>query len=159
MIKFEANLSSKSLENLMRELQKHANEIVKSQKDILTALANYVTERINSYTTNGEIQNSFVKEISNDIARVYTDLFYAKYVEFGTGIVGSKESHPAYSQKGWRYDINSHGEAGWKYPKKDGTYGWTSGQVAQKFVYQAVLDLERDYIEIAKNVLRKKGLI
>ena len=89
----------------------------------------------------------------------YTDLFYAKYVEFGTGIVGSKESHPAYSQKGWRYDINSHGEAGWKYPKKDGTYGWTRGQVAQKFVYQAVLDLERDYIEIAKNVLRKKGLI
>lgn len=161
MIKFEANLSSKSLTSLMTQLELHGKKLVQAQRDVLDALADYVMERIKVYTTNTEVSNSFIKEVANDIARVYTDLYYAKYVEFGTGIVGKNQnnSHPLYLEKGWVYDHKDHGEAGWVYPKKDGTWGRTSGQVAQKFVYKAVQDLEKDYIEIAKDVLRKKGLI
>jgi len=165
MIRFEANLSEKSLENLMSNLEKYGQKLQKAQEDVLLALAEYVYDRIIFYipVDSGDLMNSFVMETSYyysfAVARVYTDLFYAKYVEFGTGVVGQGNQHPISDKYGWIYDKNGHGEAGWVYPKKDGTWGRTSGQVAQKFVYKAVLDLEQNYIEIAKNVLRKKGLI
>ena len=56
------------------------------------------------------------------------------YREFGTGIVGSKNAHidKVLEDAHWKYDVNGHGEKGWKYPKKDGTFGWTRGQPAQK---------------------------
>ena len=43
--------------------------------------------------------------------------------------------------------------------KRGWIYGDKTGQIAHKFVYNAVLDLEQNYVEIAKNVLRRKGLI
>ena len=144
MKQFKANLSSKSLKNLMSQLELHGKKLVQAQKDVLDALADYVYERIMFYVPvkTGQLMESFVEDVSNDIARVYTDLYYAKYVEFGTGIRG----------------INSEYDSKYINAKTDYDSEY-AGQVAQKFIYKAVQDLEKDYIEIATNVLRKKGLI
>ena len=149
MVKFNANLSSKSLEALIKDFNIYGENLLKAQKDILEALANYVYERIMFYVPvdTGTLKASFVKDISNDIARVYTDLYYAKFVEFGTGIHG-RESN---------YDLSKTDIQKLTYTR---TYPETyTGQVAQKFIYRAVLDLEQNYVEVAKNVLREKGLI
>lgn len=147
MVRFEANLSSSSLEKLISQLDAHGKKLIQAQNLVLQALADYVYERIIYYIDKqklirtGQLRGSFMKEVSSDIARVYTDLYYAKYVEFGTGIRG----------KGSGYDT--------KYMGEDSYSPEFQGQVAQKFIYKAVQDLERDYVEIATNVLREKGLI
>ena len=150
MVRFNANLSSSSLESLIKQLNTHGKKLVEAQRDVLQALADYVYDRIMFYVPvdTGRLKSSFEKEVSNEIAKVYTDLFYAKYVEFGTGIRGKSENN----QEG-KYDT--------KYTDiKSLTYNESyQGQPARKFIYKAVQDLEQNYVEIAKNVLRKKGLI
>ena len=85
-----------------------------------------------------------------------TNVEYAAYVEFGTGIVGADNPHP--NPDGWEYDVHGHGNSGWYYPSekggwipKEGTYkgqrmAWTKGQPARPFMYSTMLELE----EIAK---------
>ena len=79
------------------------------------------------------------------------------YREFGTGIVGSQNPHVAeyLAKVGWIYDVNEHGEAGWKYPKGDGTYGWTRGIPASKKFYEAIKRMEEEFPTIAKDELSK----
>ena len=79
------------------------------------------------------------------------------YREFGTGIVGSQNPHiSAYlAEVGWIYDVNEHGEKGWRYPKGDGTYGWTKGIPASKKFYNAIRRMEEEFLNIAKEELSK----
>lgn len=143
MVKFKANLSPTSIENLIKQLNIYAKNLESLKLDIHQALADYAYERIMFYVPvdTGKLAESFIVDISKNMARVYTDLYYAKFVEFGTGIKGINSNYDSRYMKSESYSSNY------------------SGQVAQKFVYKAVLDLEQNYIEIAKNVLRKKGLI
>ena len=115
----------------------------KAKADILEALTDYTYERIMFYVPvdTGKLMDSFMREVSGDVGRVYTDLYYAKYVEFGTGIRGSSS----------QYDTNY--VSGITYSKS------IEGQKAQKFMYKALQDVERDYPEIARSVLIEKGLI
>ena len=79
------------------------------------------------------------------------------YREFGTGIMGSQNPHIAeyLAEVGWIYDVNEHGEAGWKYPKGDGTYGWTRGIPASKKFYNAMIRMEHAFPFIAQEELSK----
>ena len=79
------------------------------------------------------------------------------YREFGTGIVGSQNPHVEEYLKevGWIYDVNEHGEKGWRYPKGDGTYGWTKGIPASKKFYNAMIRMEEELPNIAKEELNK----
>ena len=79
------------------------------------------------------------------------------YREFGTGIIGSQNPNVEEYLKevGWVYDVNEHGEKGWKYPKGDGTYGWTKGIPASKKFYNAIRRMEEDLPNIAKDELSK----
>ena len=59
---------------------------------------------------------------------------YATFVEYGTGIVGSRNPHPM--PDGWVYDPKGYGEDGWSYIKENGKVGWTAGQSSKPFVYR-----------------------
>ena len=87
------------------------------------------TQAIDGYAE-GEIQDTTPKAYFN---------------EYGTGIVGSNSpaTEEALAEEGWVYDVNDHGEVGWKYPKGDGTFGWTRGLPALK-AYQEAADNIRD---------------
>ena len=71
---------------------------------------------------------------------IYTACPWAKFVEFGTGIVGSENSHPDTSIVGWKYDTNNHGEKGWHY-FKDGAWHWTQGMPSRPFMYNTASEL------------------
>lgn len=73
---------------------------------------------------------------------------YAYYVEYGTGVKGKASPHPEASQVGWNYDINNHGNAGWKYPKRTGGFGITSGMPARPFFY----DMKQELPEVANKI-------
>ncbi|MDO5549306.1 MAG: hypothetical protein Q4F79_12580 [Eubacteriales bacterium] len=88
----------------------------------------------------------------------------AAFVEMGTGFIGAGHPHEIAVRLGWRYDINSHGAAGWWYPTTssdpnphkreiDGRlYAWTAGMPARPFMHDAYKNLKRDLKTTAKEV-------
>lgn len=68
---------------------------------------------------------------------------YALFVEYGTGIVGKKFSHP--DPKSWEYDVNEHGVKGWWYfDDSQNRFRWTQGRSASAFVYKTMKFLEKE---------------
>ena len=86
---------------------------------------------------------------------VYTDLAYAKFVEYGTGVTGTNNPHPLSAEHGWTYQR----ETGWRYVGSDGQSYYTEGLEAHEFMYKAWQDLKKNYIDIARKVLKERGLI
>ena len=98
----------------------------------------------------GELRQSIKTNVENTsegvAGAVYTNKFYAPYVEFGTGPTGqenhsgiSPEITPVYSQQGWSYKDD------------DGNWIYTNGQAAQPFMYPALKNNEKKVITIVKN--------
>lgn len=151
--KNEIRLSVSSLEEYIKALELKKEQILKATGNIATRLA----EEAGADTYNGvEIVPA---EMQGETAVAYarstneTDT----YREFGTGIVGSQSPHveEALAKSGWKYDVNGHGEKGWVYPKKDGTFGWTKGQPSQKKFYLASQRAREKLEAIAKEEFRK----
>ena len=167
---FEFVLSHQSMLNLIKNLKNYKNELANIKQYILQALAQYTQERVKYYisetvgkggypTTNALLDSISISQITNDMVRVYTNLAYAKFVEFGTGVKAKNNPHPSSNEFGWSYDTNAKGEMGWVYRSSDGNYYWTQGEEAHQFMYRAYQDLKENYMSITKQVLRERGLI
>lgn len=167
---FEFTLSQKSIEELIKNLSNYQKELENSKKYILEALAKYTQERVKYYIsetvgkgtyipTNTLLESISISEIVDDMVRVYTNIAYAKYVEFGTGVIAKTNPHPKASEFGWIYDKNEHGEMGWVYKASDGNCYWTKGEDAHQFMYRAWQDLKENYMFITKNVLIERGIL
>lgn len=88
----------------------------------------------------GELLDSMNLEAGDIVSNgatyyIYTDCPWAKFIEFGTGIVGSENPHPDTSITGWKYDTNDHGEKGWHY-YRDGEWHWTKGMPSRPFMFE-----------------------
>lgn len=79
--------------------------------------------------------------------------WYAIFVEYGTGVVGSRNPHP--NPQGWGYDVNGHGDDGWVYlNERDGHWHWTSGMASRPFMYNTGEELKQLCRSIAEEVFR-----
>lgn len=104
---------------------------------------------------NGELLNSIAYTLykEGDKGILFTDCSHACYVEFGTGVKGSNSPHPTMP---WAYDVNNHGEDGWYYyDTEQGRVRFTKGMPSRPFMYETVSELEREAIEIAKEVFAR----
>lgn len=148
---FETDLSSKGIKNLINQLKDYKKEVnIRLDK----AIKRLADEGIEIATLNvvgsdaidtGTLVDSFHIRRGDLIQKgsqwiVYTDCPWAKYVEFGTGIIGEHNPHPEAGEKGWKYDVNNHGEKGWYY-FKDGEWHWTKGMESRPFMYQTAIEL------------------
>lgn len=80
------------------------------------------------------------------IGIIHTDVYYACYVEYGTGVVGQSNPHP--EPRGWEYDIHGHGTKGWVYfSERDNDFHWTTGVPSRPFMYNTMRHLERLAVE------------
>ena len=167
---FEFVLSHKSIQELIKNLKNYQKELENSKKYILEALAKYTQERVKHYisktvdkggypSTDTLLNSILISKIIGDMVRVYTNLAYAKFVEFGTGITARSNPHPNSSEFGWSYDTNNKGEKGWVYRASDGNLYWTQGEEAHQFMYRAYQDLKANYMRLAKQVLVERGII
>lgn len=137
---------SKYLEDLKKKIPDKAKSIVQKVSDI-GLQNNYDSVEVIPITEqDGVIIGGIMTTDEKDT-----------YKEFGTGIVGSNNPHveELLESIGWQYDVNQYGEKGWKYPKGDGTYGWTKGIPAQKKFYEAMLRMEREFPNIARQEFSK----
>lgn len=102
----------------------------------------------------GSIHMDIKEEDKTIIGRVYTNLQYAPYVEFGTGIKGNgtykykvKDLNLTYRNSGWVYT-----------PDGGDTFYYTEGQVAQPYMYPALKEnesyIKKLFNEEAKAILK-----
>ena len=94
-----------------------------------------------------------VKDTGEELqGRVYTNLEYAPYVEFGTGVKGNgtypyqiKGLSLEYKNKGWAY-----------YDEDKGEWIYTKGQEAQPYMYPALKMHEKTIKRIFKDGVKTK---
>ena len=122
----------KGIDNGIKELTKIAYEIVRKYCD---------NENLSNHLDNIQMDYDPITKIGT----VSTGDEVILFKEMGTGIVGSNNPHPNPTSNfsSWTYDVNNHGEAGWKYPKKDGTFGWTKGLPAGSMFYKTFNDIKK----------------
>ena len=159
---FKSDLSVKGIEKLKEELKNYKVEFNKKVGLFVERLAQEgvtmarvkITEKDAIYT--GELLSSMKLRKGDTVYNgakwyIYTDCPWAKFVEFGSGIVGSEKQHPNSDIVGWKYDINEHGESGWFYFKDD-EWHWTKGMPSRPFMYETALELQVIIPKIAREV-------
>lgn len=148
-----AKLSSSSFKDLAKFVQEYQKALEKGNADGIKKLTEIGQEliKVNSPRISDErLENSIKTEITPELGRIYTNDVVIIFNEFGTGITGLNNPHPEASIKGWRYDVNEHGEKGWWYLGDDNEWHWTKGLPARKMFFNTKKELE----QIAKETMR-----
>lgn len=88
---------------------------------------------------NGTLRNSITSRVENNEGIVFTNLEYAPYVEFGTGL---------FAEGG-----NGRKEVPWRYQDDKGEWHTTSGMHPHPFMRPALLENRQKIVEILKEDL------
>ena len=162
-------LNTKSIDKLLKDVETLQNGIDDKLERFCVEMARrgvLIAQnelQVVSAIDSGNLLNS-IKLRRGEVAKyqckyyIYTDCEYAKFVEFGTGVVGARNPHPDLSQAnidgGWTYDSHNHGEEGWVYEDENGNWHRTRGQASRPFMYNTKLKLEEIIEEVAREVFQ-----
>ena len=155
----EFSLDSKSIDKAIIELKKFKDDLINAMGELVRALtmdgkehAQLEILRLGAFDT-GLLADTMVGDYdaSTHTGVIYTKAYYAAFVEYGTGVKGAREPHPA--PGGWVYDSNMHGDSGWVYyDDREERFRWTKGTEASPFMYntykyltQIAQDMARQY--------------
>lgn len=155
-------LDTKDINRAIREVAKFkkqflekCNRLVEVLTDEGAEIARIKVAELDAVYT-GELMNSIEGYYSPSLQAgiIRAGAYYAVYVEFGTGVVGSQSSHP--NPQGWQYDVNGHGDEGWVYyDDESGKFRWTKGFKSRPFMYNTARELEKECKRIAQEVFGK----
>ena len=157
VIKFK--LDEKDIDRAIREVKQFKKQFLEKCDQLIETLTERGAEiakiqvaQLDAVYT-GELMNSIEGYYSaaTNIGIIKAGAYYAAYVEFGTGVVGSRSTHP--NPQGWQYDVNGHGDKGWVYyDDESGKFRWTKGFKSRPFMFNTARELERMCEKIAKEV-------
>jgi hypothetical protein len=162
-------LDPKSVEKAIKQLNAYKKEVETKTTELaqrLTTLgadiARIKIAEMGAYYS-GELLSGvsgyFSPTLNAGFIRVTSD--HVAFVEFGTGVVGQSNPHrngEYLSLASWGYVTGSKifttkdGKVGWVYPTDDGGFRFTEGMPSRPFMYETALELERQYMQIAKEV-------
>ena len=155
-------LSKKSLEEAKKFLNKYQEAYSKGIDNAVKYATEMMYNKVLEYCYANGISNhtsqiQWQYDDNTKTGRVWTNDMVIIFNEMGTGIVGSNNPHPNPDGpfKSWKYDVNEHGAKGWKYPKEDGTYGWTKGLPSRHMFYSAFQDIKSEIGNIVDIEIRK----
>lgn len=156
------SLDTKDIDRAIKELKlfkkvflEKCNRLIQELTDLGADIAKVEVTQLDAVYT-GELRNSIegYYSPSTNVGIIKAGAYYAVYVEFGTGVVGSKSPHP--NPQGYTYDVNAHGDEGWVYYDDDsGNFRWTKGFKSRPFMYNTARQLEKDCKKIAEEVFGK----
>lgn len=156
------SLNTKDINRAIREVAKFkkqflekCNRLVEVLTDEGAEIAKVKVAELDAVYT-GELMNSIEGYYSPSLQAgiIRAGAYYAVYVEFGTGVVGSQSSHP--NPQGWQYDVNGHGDEGWVYyDDESGKFRWTKGFKSRPFMYNTARELEKECKRITQEVFGK----
>ena len=162
-------LDPKSIDRAIAEINSYRKEVenktvtlVQRLTDLGASLVRVKIVEMGAYAT-GELLSGvdgYYSPILNaGFIRVTSD--HVAFVEFGTGVVGQQSPHKNgeyLSLASWGYATGSKifttsdGRTGWYYPTDDGGVRFTEGMPSRPFMYETALELERQYMQIAREV-------
>ncbi len=165
-------LDPKSVEKAIKELNAYKKEVETKTVALAQRLTDLGAEIVRmkivsmgAYSS-GELLSGvdgyFSPSLNAGFIRVTSD--HVAFVEFGTGVVGQQNPHQNgeyLSKASWGYATGSKifttqdGRVGWIYPTDDGGFRFTEGMKSRPFMYETALELERQYMQIAKEVFAK----
>lgn len=152
-IQFTLDVSS--IAQAISEVEKYRDDLKHAIQELVRTLTEEGREaaimnvvRLGAFDTGQLADTSFHTRgyYSDDysIGIIYTDAYYAVFVEYGTGVVGKAGPKHPFLPAGWEHDHNHHGDAGWTYiSDRDGKLHWTKGQPSRPFMYQTYMELIR----------------
>ena len=166
------NLNQKdSIKNAIKDLEKYRKNLEKNTRLLVQKLtdmgAQIVRVKIVSMGAyySGELLSGamgyYSPTLNAGFVKVASD--HVAFVEFGTGIVGKNNSHKNgeyLSKAAWSYASGTkifttkNGKVGWIYPTDDGGFRFTEGMKSRPFMYETALELQREFLRIAKEVFR-----
>ena len=157
----------KSVEKAIKELNAYKKEVETKTRELAQRLtdlgADIVRMKIvemGAYYSGdllSGVEGYFSPTLNAGFIRVTSD--HVAFVEFGTGVVGQQNPHTNgeyLSKASWGYATGSKifttkdGRVGWIYPTDDGGFRFTEGMESRPFMYETALELERQYMQIAK---------
>ncbi len=152
-------MSTKSIQEAIARLQRveiRTKENIRlATEDLMYATYNLLCNILKENNLSNHIGSIQVEITDGGFGfRIWTNDWIIIFHEYGTGIVGSNSPHPNPTIS-WVYDKNGHGEKGWKYRKKDGTYGWTRGLPSKHIFYdveQEIKKYAKDFYQTAINL-------
>lgn len=145
----------KELKQFKTEFLEKCNRLIEALTDRGVEVAKLEVQQLDAVYT-GELMNSIEGYYSPtyNVGIIKAGAYYAAYVEFGTGVVGSQSPHP--NPQDWQYDVNGHGDEGWVYYDDDsGQFRWTRGFKSRPFMYNTARQLEKECKKIAVEVFGK----
>ena len=142
--KFESKVINDVAQDLLNNIQKNAQVIggLSSTDDV------ELTRTMDSVADFNEIEN-----LGNNHVRVSNSTQEATYAEFGTGMIGEESPH-ALNGLGWVYDINSHGERGWRFIGQSGRLVHTLGYPAFSTYHNSFLETKSNLQKIANETMK-----
>ena len=144
----------KEVEQYKQEFQEKCNRLIQALTDYGVEVAKVQVTQLGAWYT-GELMSSIEGYFSPTygVGIIKAGAYYAAYVEFGTGVVGSSSPHP--NPQGWKYDVNAHGDDGWiYYDDYSGDFRWTKGFKSRPFMYNTARELEKECKRIALEVFK-----
>ena len=150
-----ARVTIKGIDSLTQRFNKIANMELKTAVNKATQLVHGQAKAL-APVDNGGLAGSIhmqVKDTGKELqGRVYTNLEYAPFVEFGTGVNGNG-TYP-YQVEGFNLEYKNKG---WAYYDEDkGEWIYTRGQVAQPYMYPALKENEKTIKQILKDGVKTK---
>jgi hypothetical protein len=156
------NMAIRRLNEYKKEVETKATELAQRLTDLGADIVRMKIVEMGAYNS-GELLSGvdgyFSPSLNAGFVRVTSD--HVAFVEFGTGVVGQSNPHKNgeyLSLASWGYATGSKifttkdGRVGWVYPTDDGGLRFTEGMPSRPFMYETALELERQYMQIAKEV-------
>jgi hypothetical protein len=162
----------KSIDKAIKELNAYKKEVETKTRELAQRLTDLGADIVRMKIVemgavySGELLSGvdgyYSPALNVGFIRVTSD--HVAFVEFGTGVVGQQNPHTNgeyLSKASWGYATGSKifttkdGRVGWIYPTDDGGFRFTEGMESRPFMYETALELERQYMQIAKEVFAK----
>ena len=159
MLKLSATLSSKSLNDLLKQVGKYREKISGAPEKLVhtlteqgVSIAKLNASYMNIYDS-GELMNGIDSRYDGNTGKIVSEASHSAFCEFGTGVVGKGSQHPD-PPPGWVYDVNEHGEDGWWYYNDQGEKRWTKGMPSRPYMYDTARMLRNMIEPAAKEVIK-----
>lgn len=153
----KVRLSRESINKAISTIREYQKSIEAKQTALMSVLGSrgydVMVKNISSYPmpySKGELIDGVRYDNTGNSVVIYNVCNHALFVEFGTGIVGSRSPHP-HDTIGYSYDVNGHGDNGWYYRDEDGWH-WTKGMPSRPFAHDTFEELRQELPNIVKGV-------
>ena len=140
---FERKIVEDVTNDMMNNIQKNGMEIGQGYGDSGELIR----------TMDAVIGNNTIDGVASTHKKISNSTQEATYAEFGTGMIGAGSPHTL-NGLGWAYDVNDHGEKGWRYIGVTGRLVHTLGYPAFSTYHNSFLETKDNLQTIANQTMK-----